>query len=76
MGILLSGPSQLAVQLINETGSEAWRERCLECNILGWDVLRKLLTPITNCLLSNKVKNAQIISKGEDKRELKKLRVE
>ena len=58
---LISGPShkilvQPAVQLIDEDESEAWRDRCLECDTLGWDVLRKLLTSITNCLLCNKVK--------------------
>ena len=80
---LISGPSrkifvQLAVQLIDENESEAWRERCLECDTLGWDVLRKLLTSITNCLLSNKVKNmnALIRSKGEEKRKLQKLRID
>ena len=80
---LISGPSrkilvQLVVQLIDENESEAWRDRCLECDKLGWDVLRKLLSSIINCLISNKVKNMNTLirSKGEEKRKLMKLGID
>ena len=80
MQTLIAGPSrkiiiQLTIDLIEENQSESW---CTGCNALGWDVLRKLLTSTTNCILSNKVKNlnSQIASRGEEKRKLKKLKVQ
>ena len=83
MQTLIAGPSrkiiiQLSIDLIEENQSESWRERCTGCNALGWDVLRKPLTSTTKCILSNKVKNvnSQIASRGEEKRKLKKLKVQ
>ena len=82
MGNLIAGPSrtiliQLALHFIAENESEDWREKCLVCKRLGWDVLQILLKSTTNCLLSNKVKNvnALIRSRGEDKRKLKKFKI-
>ena len=82
MGNSITGPSrtiliQFALHFIAENESEDWREKCLVCKRLGWDVLQILLKSTTNCLLSNKVKNvnALIRSRGEDKRKLNKFKI-
>ncbi|KAI6655342.1 Transposable element P transposase [Oopsacas minuta] len=58
----ITGPSrsiliQLTTSLIEDEQAEVWRVLCDECGTLMWDVLAKLLTATSNCLISNKIKN-------------------
>ena len=58
----ITGPSrsilmQLTTTLIEYEQSEIWRVVCNNCGTLMWDVLAKLLTATSNCIISNKIKN-------------------
>ena len=60
----ITGPSrsilmQLTTTLIEDEHeqSEIWRVVCNNCGTLMWDVLAKLLTATSNCIVSNKIKN-------------------
>ena len=58
----ITGPSrsiliQLATTLIEDEQAEAWRVVCDSCGTLMWDILAKLLTATSNCIISNKTKN-------------------
>ncbi|KAI6647655.1 hypothetical protein LOD99_8620 [Oopsacas minuta] len=58
----ITGPSrsiliQLTTSLIEDEQAEVWRVMCDECGTLMCDVLAKLLTATSNCLISNKIKN-------------------
>ncbi|KAI6648110.1 Ras-related protein R-Ras2 isoform X2 [Oopsacas minuta] len=58
----ITGPSrsiliQSTTSLIENEQAEVWRVMCDECGTLMWDVLAKLLTATSNCLISNKIKN-------------------
>ncbi|KAI6654495.1 hypothetical protein LOD99_891 [Oopsacas minuta] len=79
----ITGPSrsiliQLTTSLIEDEQAEVWRVMCDECGTLMWDVLAKLLTATSNCLMSNKIKNmnSQLPLKPcvENTRKLKKLK--
>ena len=79
----ITGPSrsiliQLTTSLIEDEQAEVWRVMCDECGTLLWDVLAKLLTTTSNCLISNKIKNmnCQLPLKPcvENTRKLKKLK--
>ncbi|KAI6647777.1 hypothetical protein LOD99_8492 [Oopsacas minuta] len=79
----ITGPSrsiliQLTTSLIEDEQAEVWRVMCDECGILMWDVLAKLLTATSNCLISNMIKNmnSQLPLKPcvENTRKLKKLK--
>ena len=79
----ITGPSrsiliQLTTSLIEDEQAEVWRVICDECGTLMWDVLAKLLTATSNCLISNKIKNmnSQLPLKPcvENTRKLKKLK--
>ncbi|KAI6658772.1 hypothetical protein LOD99_15097 [Oopsacas minuta] len=80
---IITGPSrsiliQLTISLIEDEQAEVWRVLCDECGTLMWDVLAKLLTATSNCLISNKIKymNSQLPLKPcvENTRKLKKLK--
>ena len=48
--------------------SDIWRVWC-NCSMSRWDILRKLLVTLSNCLLSNNVKtyNAMVLSRHNSK---------
>ena len=57
-GSSITGPSrsiliQLATTLIEDEQAEVWRVVCDNCGTLMWDILAKLLTATSNCIISN-----------------------
>ena len=78
---LIRGPSRqlivnLTLRVIEDEDSVCWRNCCLNCQIIGWDILNKLLTAAANCFLSNKIKNLNAVNKRqvEHSRKLKKFK--
>ena len=51
---------QLACATMELEHGTLWRFVC-KCNISWWDILRKLFIAVSNCLLSNKVKNYNVL---------------
>ena len=43
-----------------------------DCSMSRWDILQKLFVTLSNCLLSNKVKNAMVL--GHDNYKIKKFK--
>ena len=81
MSIFLNGPSRkILVDLLNylenSEGFEIWRNSCASCKVCGWSIVRRLVFVASNCLifLTDKVKNYNsiVVSKGIEKRKLKK----
>ena len=68
---------ELSIRTVEDTSSETCRNRCLLCDSDGWEVLRKLVSVASNCLISNLVKNfnSQVASRV-DSRKFKKLKVQ
>ena len=52
-----------------------WREQSSSCGVSGFFILQKLIFVAGNCFLANKAKNynSMMISKGTEKRKLKKF---
>ena len=78
-----TGPSreilvQLSLTLIELDSNEDWRRSCPNCSTLGWDILSKLVTVTSNCIIANKVKNTNSVllsSRSENCRKLKKVKL-
>ena len=83
-----STPRKILVSLstikIENTSSltEFWRSKCDNCLKVKWDILKKILCTISNCILANKVRNLNSLkvlksskrtSNIEDNRKLKKF---
>ena len=47
----------LAENVLVDRYSEHWRNDCDSCSTSGWNIIRKILTTCTNCILANKVRN-------------------
>ena len=78
---IVKGPSRrlivkITLKIIEEEESRTWRDNCPICDTVGWDMLEKLITSATNCLLSNKIKNITSIQRlhTENTRKLKKFK--
>ena len=76
-----TGPSRsilvsLSTTIIENEYAEFWRGVCKDCGILRWNILAKLLTSTSNCILSNNVKNLNALQadKTDNTRKLKKLK--
>ena len=69
---------QLATLYIEDTQSENWRNICSCCNQQGWTILHKIISVAANCILENKVRNANSIQrehlKSIQNRKLKNLK--
>ena len=81
MDNFMTGPSRsilvsLSTTIIENEYAEFWRGVCKDCGILRWNILAKLLTSTSNCILSNKVKNLNALQadKKDNTRKLKKLK--
>ena len=79
----LSGPSRnilikLATLYVEDTQSENWRNICSCCNRQGWPILHKISSIAANCILANKVRNANSMQREHMKsihnRKLKKFK--
>ena len=77
----LIGPSlpifvELTVILVELQQSETWRYTCPGCGVIGWKILRKLATVTSNCILSNKTKNMNVLKASctDNVRKIKKLK--
>ena len=64
---------QLACATMELEHSTLWRFVC-KCNISRWDILRKLFITVSNCLLSNKVKNYNVLVLKRDNSKLTKFK--
>ena len=54
---------------------EIWRMQCPTCEIFLWDILKKLIFTMCNCILSNTVKNMNSSQREKDEsRKLKKFK--
>ena len=81
MSVFLKGPSRKIIvdlthnYLENTEGFEIWRNSCASCRVCGWSIVRRLVFVASNCLIANKVKdyNSIVVSKGIEKRKLKKF---
>ena len=47
----------LTLNSIERDETEFWRNKCLSCNTIGWNMLKKIIISATNCILANKIKN-------------------
>ena len=72
-----TGPSreilvQLSLTLIELDSNEEWRRSCQNCSTFGWDILSKLITVNSNCIIANKVKNVNsvLLSRSENCRKI------
>ena len=77
----LIGPSlpilvELTMILVEIHQSETWTYTCPGCEIVGWKILRKLVTVTSTCILSNNTKNMNALraSSSDNVREMKKLK--
>ena len=77
-----TGPSreilvQLSLTLIELDSNEEWRINCQKCSTFGLDILSKLITVTSNCIIANKVKNVNsvLLSRSENCRKLKKFKL-
>ena len=66
----------LAEYVLVDGYSEHWRNNCDSCSNSGWNIIRKILTTCTNCILANKVRNinSEITSAKKDIRKVKKFK--
>ena len=49
-----------------------WRECCDDCEVWLWDILKKIILTVSNCILSKKVKNYNNMVVKSDNSKLKK----
>ena len=83
-----STPRKILVSLstikieVTSSLTEFWRSICEYCLKIKWDLLKKILCIISNCILANKVRNLNLLkvlkyskltSNNEDNRKLKKF---
>ena len=49
----------LSIRKIEDTSSltQYWRTECDDCHRVRWDILKKILLTVANCILANKVRN-------------------
>ena len=64
---------KLACATMELEHSTLWRFIC-KCNISRWDILRKLFITVSNCLLSNEVKNYNVLVLKRDNSKLTKFK--
>ena len=83
LGSFVTGPSRkirihLTITVLENEQADIWRDMCNSCGTLMSDILAKLLTSTSNCILSNKIKNLNALlplkSIVENTRKLKKLK--
>ena len=83
LGSFVTGPSRkilihLTITVLENEQADIWRDMYNSCGTLMWDILAKLLTSTSNCILSNKIKNMNALlplkSIVENTRKLKKLK--
>ena len=62
--------------LVDEYSEQLWKRSCPNCATLGWNIVKKILTIGTNCILANKIRNvnSQITSERQDSRKCKKIK--
>ena len=81
MSILVQGPSRKILVDLNlksiadNDDYNLWMNICSFCAVRGSHILHRLVFVSANCFLANKVKNynSMVISKGMEKRKLKKF---
>ena len=78
MSILVQGPSRkilVDLTLKSIADYKLWMNICSFCAVRGCHILHRLVFVSANCFLANKVKNynSMVISKGMEKRKLKKF---
>ena len=66
---------ELALIFLKETDADSWRLNCSSCEVSNWNILEKIIFTAANCFIANKMKNynSLVISKGVEKRKLKKF---
>ena len=81
MALLVEGPSRNILvdlsmnSILDADVCDSWVNVCPFCVVNGCYILRKILFVASNCFLANKVKNynSMVISRGMEKRKLKKF---
>ena len=81
MSLFLGGPSRkilvdLTLNYLEDSNEcDSWKYTCPSCNVCGLSIVRRLIFVASNCLIANKVKNYNsiVVSKGIEKRKLKKF---
>ena len=63
---------QLTLIFLEET-EEFGQSSCISCGVSIYVILKSLIFTSANCLLANKDYNCAVISKGIEKRKLKKF---
>ena len=48
---------RISMKLIEDELISNWRECCDDCEVWRWDILKKIILTVSNCILSKKVKN-------------------
>ena len=78
---VVQGPSKqilvaLGVRYMEDNCCETWGDKCPSCKMIYWHILHKLFGVITNCLISNKIKdyNSQISFRADHSRKIKKFK--
>ena len=67
---------ELSIISLEDAQCEHWRNKCPNCNLFGWDYLKRILTITSNCIIANKVKNfnSMVISQSRQKETTRKLK--
>ena len=64
----------LAECVLVDRYSQHWRNGCDSCSTSGWNIIKKILTTCTNCILANKVRNINSELTSTGKKDIRKIK--
>ena len=66
---------KLCLVHLDSEHEEMWRTKCSSCSTFRWDILKKLIFTIYNCILLNTTKNLNSLERSKDEsRKIKKYK--